>query len=93
MTLSGRRIGPNLALIVAALLGLALAILLFGQGGQDDTYISYWPARALAEHGEIVNYNGLRLEQSSSLSLVVLLSLLFKFCRSPCRAWAISRRW
>jgi hypothetical protein len=53
--------------------------MLFGQGGQDDTYISYWPARTLAERGEIVNYNGLRLEQSSSLSLVLLLALLFKF--------------
>jgi hypothetical protein len=78
LTLVGRRIWPNLDLIVVALLGLALAIALFGQGGQDDTYISYWPARALAEHGEIVNYNGIRLEQSSSLSLVVLLALLFQ---------------
>jgi hypothetical protein len=76
---AGRRIWPKLGLIVAALLGLALAIALFGQGGQDDTYISYWPARTLAERGEIVNYNGLRLEQSSSLSLVLLLALLFKF--------------
>jgi hypothetical protein len=78
LKLAARRRGPELGLIVAALLGLALAIALFGQGGQDDTYISYWPARALAEHGEIVNYNGIRLEQSSSLSLVVLLALLFE---------------
>jgi hypothetical protein len=75
---AARRRWPDLDLIVAALLGLALAIALFGQGGQDDTYITYWPARTLAEHGEIVNYNGIRLEQSSSLSLVVLLALLFK---------------
>jgi hypothetical protein len=60
--------------LAATVLGLALAIVLWGQGGQDDKYISYWPARTLAEHGEIVNYNGLRLEQSSSLSLVVMLA-------------------
>jgi hypothetical protein len=78
LRLAARRKWPDLDLIVAALLGLALAILLFGQGGQDDTYITYWPARTLAEHGEIVNYNGIRLEQSSSLSLVVLLALLFE---------------
>jgi hypothetical protein len=62
----------------ATALGLALAILLWGQGGQDDKYISYWPARTLAEHGEIVNYNGLRLEQSSSLSLVVMLAAVYR---------------
>ncbi len=55
-----------------------LSFLLYGQGGQDDTYITYWPARVLAEHGQILNYNGVRLEQSSSLSLVVLLALLYK---------------
>ncbi len=78
MTLGARRRLPNLELIVVALLGLALAILLFGQGGQDDTYITYWPARALAERGELVNYNGIRLEQSSSLSLVIMLALGFE---------------
>jgi hypothetical protein len=65
-------------LIAAALAGLGIAIAFWGQGGQDDTYITYWPAKTLAEHGEIVNYNGLRLEQSSSLSLVVVLALLYK---------------
>ncbi len=54
------------------------AFLLYGEAGQDDTYITYWPARVLAEHGQILNYNGVRLEQSSSLSLVVVLAALYK---------------
>lgn len=73
-----RALGRPAGLVAAALASLGIAIMLWGQGGQDDTYISYWPARTLAEHGEILNYNGLRLEQSSSLSLVVLLALLYK---------------
>lgn len=69
---------PTQGLMVVAFFGLALAILFWGHGGQDDTYITYWPALTLADHGKIVNYNGIRLEQSSSLSLVVLLALIFK---------------
>src|SRR3954469_16024318 len=72
------RTAARLELIVPAVLSLLLAVLLFGQGGQDDTYITFWPARALAEHGQILNYNGVRLEQSSSLSLVVVLAILYK---------------
>jgi hypothetical protein len=68
----------RLALLATIGLGLALAICLWSQGGQDDKYISYWPARTLAEHGEIVNYNGVRLEQSSSLSLVLLLAAAYR---------------
>jgi hypothetical protein len=73
-----RRSSERLGLLAAIVLGLAIAICLFGQGGQDDKYITYWPARTLAEHGEIVNYNGARLEQSSSLSLVLLLAVVYK---------------
>lgn len=72
----------RLALLAALALGLGLAICLWSQGGQDDKYISYWPARTLAEHGEIVNYNGARLEQSSSLSLVLLLAAAYRL--TPC---------
>jgi len=76
-TAAARGPGPGpLVLLGVAALGLGLAVLCFGQGGQDDKYITYWAARALAERGEILNYNGLRLEQSSSLSLVLLLAAL-----------------
>jgi hypothetical protein len=73
-----RAVGQPAGLLAAALASLGVAIAFWSQGGQDDTYITYWPAKTLAEHGEIVNYNGLRLEQSSSLSLVVVLALIYK---------------
>src|SRR5665213_2790297 len=69
---------PSRPALVCALAFAAFAFLLYGQSGQDDTYITYWPARTLAEHGQIWNYNGVRLEQSSSLSLVVILAILYK---------------
>ncbi len=49
---------------------------LYTHGGQDDTYITYAAAHALSETGAIVNYNGARVEQSSSLGLVVVLGFL-----------------
>lgn len=61
---------------IAACLGLAF--LFHSSGGEDDRYITYWAARSLADHGQILNYNGVRLEQSSSLSLVIALAILYK---------------
>ncbi len=55
--------------------GLFLAAaLLLGPGGRDDVYKTLWPAEALAERGEIINYNGESLEQSSSLLHVLFLA-------------------
>jgi hypothetical protein len=51
---------------------------LFVSTGRDDAHITYWPAYALARFGEIVNYNGERVEQSSSLLHVLLLAFLRK---------------
>ena len=39
--------------LVSALIFLVLAFLIYGQSGPDDPYITYWPARTLAEHGRI----------------------------------------
>jgi hypothetical protein len=64
--------------VFSALAFVVLAFLIYGQSGPDDAYITYWPARTLAEHGRIWNYNGVRLEQSSSLSLVVVLAILYR---------------
>jgi hypothetical protein len=69
---------PSRAILFASLAFPALAFFLYGHSGTDDTYITYWPARTLAEHGRIWNYNGVRLEQSSSLSFVVVLAVLYK---------------
>lgn len=67
--------------VAAALAVTALAVRVFTHGGEDDTYITYWAAHALGEFGAIVNYNGVRVEQSSSLSLVVVLGLLHAVTR------------
>lgn len=57
----------------------AIAIFLIGCGGHDDTHISFWPAYTLANFGDIVNYNGENLEQSSSLLWVLLLAAINLF--------------
>jgi len=44
----------------------------------DDIYLAYWPAYTLSTYGQILNYNGERLEQSSSLLHVALLAILAK---------------
>jgi hypothetical protein len=69
---------PSRAILLAAFAFPALAFFLYGHSGTDDTYITYWPARTLAEHGRIWNYNGVRVEQSSSLSFVVVLAILYR---------------
>ena len=49
-------------------------LVLFSSAGRDDALITYWPAHTLAESGEILNYNGDRVEQSSSLLQVLALA-------------------
>ena len=63
---------------LAAAIGcfLIFGILLLPSTGRDDTHITYWAAHSLANFGEIVNYSGDRVEQSSSLLLVVALAVL-----------------
>lgn len=60
-------LGPAVALPVTG-------YLLFTSTGRDDAYITYWAARSLARTGRITNYNGARLEQSSSLLQTLLLA-------------------
>ncbi len=62
--------------IFASLILLSLGIVFFFFTGRDDSYITYWPAYTLSHFGEILNYNGNRLEQSSSLLLVLLLAVI-----------------
>ena len=72
-----RAIGLMLRLMVL-LVTACLALVLHSATGHDDSHITYWAAHALAEFGEIVNYNGVRLEQSSSLLQTVLLAGLHR---------------
>ncbi|MEM7437710.1 MAG: hypothetical protein AAF436_21335, partial [Myxococcota bacterium] len=47
-----------------------------GVGGHDDSHITFYVARELAETGRYVNYNGESAEQSSSMAMVFVLALL-----------------
>jgi hypothetical protein len=62
--------------LVAPLLAVLGALLLFGSGGGDDSHITWWVVDELTRTGKIVNLNGDALEQSSSLGLVVLAATL-----------------
>lgn len=62
-------------LIAFALFALSASLWRFATG-IDDAHISFYVAHTLATTGEMLNYNGERIEQSSSL-LHVLLTALF----------------
>lgn len=49
--------------------------ILCGSTGHDDAHINIWNAWTLLTHGEIINYNGERLEQTTSLLLDVFTAL------------------
>lgn len=60
------------AAIVLGVLPVLAFGLLGGSTGHDDSHITFWQAHSLLVDGELLNYNGERLEQSSSLLLVLL---------------------
>jgi len=84
----------------ADVLGIALGVLgallliasEFPAGGNDDSHITYWVAHALSTRGEIANYNGFRVEQSSSLGFVLLLGLIERITglATPLLGWSMS---
>lgn len=63
------------------LVGLSLAF--FSSTGRDDSHITYWGAWSLSHFGELLNYSGQRVEQSSSLLQVILLFILYKLSGIP----------
>lgn len=66
-------------LTVLFLLATALGSLaLFGSGGGDDSHITWWVVDELRRTGHFHNFNGVALEQSSSLALV-LIAALFRY--------------
>ena len=65
-----------------ALLFLLGGYFLYGSAGHDDSHITFWASYTLSEFGEILSYNGDRIEQSSSLLLTVLTALLAFVLRS-----------
>ncbi|NBT95911.1 MAG: hypothetical protein EBT47_13150, partial [Chloroflexi bacterium] len=62
--------------VVPYALFLSVGGFLFPSAGRDDAFITYWAAHAIARFGEIVNYDGDRVEQSSSLLHTVILGIL-----------------
>lgn len=56
-------------------------LLFFSSSGQDDAHITYWSAYTLSNFGEIVNYNGDRIEQSSSFLHVLLLAIFSRITK------------
>lgn len=66
---AGMNVVPMSALLITG-------AFLFPSAGQDDTHITCWPAYTLSHFGQMLNYNGERVEQSSSLLHVLLLAAL-----------------
>ncbi len=64
--------------VIFGLIFLIAGFCLYGSAGHDDSHITFWASYSLVEFGEILNYNGERVEQSSSL-LLTLLTALFTF--------------
>lgn len=90
---SEQRLMFSPALLLAILLLLIQCIFLYGDTGRDDAFFTYWPAQTLAEHGSILNYNGDRVEQSSTLLHTLVLAALHKLVPSvaiPTLSWIFS---
>ena len=62
----------------AALFLFFIGITLFSSAGRDDVFKTLFPAWTLSEFGQILNYNGAAIEQSSSLLQVLLIGFLHK---------------
>ncbi len=62
--------------VLPLFLFLIIGVVLFPSAGRDDVHITYWSAHALSNFGEILNYNGARIEQSSSLLHTLILASL-----------------
>ncbi len=60
--------------IFLIILPVLLGFVFFSSAGRDDSHITYWPAYSLSHFGEILNYNGEKVEQSSSLLQVLILA-------------------
>ncbi len=57
---------------------LLITCFLYGPSGDDDSHITYTAAQLFSETGHILNHNGERVEQGSSLLHVILLGAVSK---------------
>jgi hypothetical protein len=91
--LARKALRPDVFGIALGVLGaLFLIASEFPAGGNDDSHITYWVAHALSTRGQIANYNGFPVEQSSSLALVLLLGLCERVTglATPVLGWSMS---
>lgn len=65
--------------VVLAIIGLVLMAGLLGYTGRDDTHITYYVADMIAAGEGLLNYNGERVEQSSTLLFTYVLALIVKY--------------
>ncbi|HNN86969.1 MAG TPA: hypothetical protein PKK14_05600 [Pseudomonadales bacterium] len=75
MRFANRFTSPLLTFVLCTL-PLWVYGVLCGSTGHDDAHITFWQTHTLLEHGQLLNYNGERLEQSSSLLAILLTTLL-----------------
>lgn len=71
---TARRWRRLVAALLPYVLFLGFGLTFFPSTGRDDSHITYWAAYALSHFGEIVNYSGLRVEQSTSLLQTLILA-------------------
>jgi hypothetical protein len=64
--------------ITPFILFIIIGTFFFPSAGRDDIHITYWAAYSLSNMGEILNYNGDRIEQSSSLLHTIILASINK---------------
>lgn len=75
--------------VAISLAAAGASVLLFGSGGGDDSHITWWVVDELRRTGHFHNFNGVSLEQSSSLALVLLVYALRLFVHVPTAALGV----
>jgi hypothetical protein len=70
----------QIPVLAACLLVLVAGFFIYGATGHDDSHITFWAAHTLANNGNITNYNGEYVQQSSSLLLTLLLAAIHWLC-------------
>jgi hypothetical protein len=73
--LSLTRLSPIAVYMIPSAMLVLVGAFFFPSAGRDDAHITYWAAYSLYHFGEVLNYNGDRVEQSSSLLQVILLAI------------------
>jgi len=61
-------------IMFSAILLVAVGIIFFSSSGTDDSYITYYAADALYEHGKLLNINDEKLLQATSTIFVLVLA-------------------